>query len=1074
MKKSIICTWLLFGSISMSVMAADRPEWNNIEVLQVNREEPHATLMVYPDAKAAKKYDRTSSPWFQSLNGQWKFNWIRKPSDRPVDFFKPSFDVSGWGTIPVPSNWEMEGHGLKIYTNIKYPFKMDPPNAPTDWNPVGSYRREFEVSKDWNGREIYITFDGVQSAFYLWINGKKVGYSQGSRTPAEFNITPYLKPGKNVLAAEVYRWSDGSYLEDQDFWRLSGIYRDVYLWSTARSHIRDFSVVTDLDDQYKDAVLKVHAEVLNPAGPVEVQLLDPAGKEIGSAVAPGAPSVALEIPVKAPAKWSAESPILYMALITLKDAAGKTLEVIPQRVGFREAAIINSRFCINGVPVLIKGANRHEHHADTGHVVDRASMLRDIQLLKENNFNAVRTCHYPNMPMWYDLCDEYGILLWDEANIESHGVGYGPETLANQPEWKAAHLDRIQRMVGRDKNHASVITWSMGNEAGDGMNFAAGYQWLKENDRTRPVHYERAKSGENTDIINDMYAPSDKIRKYAESDAVKPYIICEYMHAMGNSNGGAKEYWDLFYEDNLAQGGFVWDWMDQGIRTPVPDEFRKNIGKGPVQKTFFAYGGFFEEPVGVYNDGNFCMNGLINAEQVPHPATYAMKYLQRNVHVAPIDLADGKVKIKNWFDHSALGDQVSGHWKIEANGKVVKDGTIKELDIAPHAEKTVSLGLPAIEPEAGVEYFLAVEFRAKKGYHPLVDIGHLLAWDQFKLPMEKEAVLASADGAVSCRESATAIVLSGKDFEVVFDKASGAMASYRANGNELIAAGGRPELSRAQNDNERRQKIKPVPELDVAGANAVLDKLAVEQVDGAVRVAVQKILPDVRAGFAAVYTVQPDGEVVVEAAFDFSEMPEFQRPPLRVGMEWQIPGAFGNIAWFGRGGETYAGRDFEPVGLFQGTVDGQWTDYSRPQENGNKTGVRWVTLTDKKGKGLLVAAEGAPLGIGARFYDQQTMRESDYGFQMERSDNIYLNIDAAQSGVGGINSWNAFPLEKYRLNGTTYSCTYRLLPISGKVDAALALRKAFVPSDITALAKPDAAKLPEIKVPQAQKKEKKQ
>lgn len=1057
---------LVFG-LGLMVQAVDRPEWNNLEVLQVNRELPHATMMVYPDAQSAMAYDRTTSPWFRSLNGEWKFNWVKKPGDRPLDFFKPDYDVSGWGTIPVPSNWEMEGHGLRIYTNVEYPFEKNPPNAPTEWNPVGSYRRDFEIPTDWKGRETHIVFDGVQSAFYLWVNGEKVGYSQGSRTPAEFNITPYLKPGKNTVAAEVYRWCDGSYLEDQDFWRLSGIYRDVYLWSTAKSHIRDFTVVTDLDDQYKDAVLKVGAELTHPARKVELELFDASGTSVGKATAKGGGSISINLPVAAPQKWTAETPHLYTALLTLKGWFGRTIEVVPQRVGFREAAIIDSRFCINGVPVLIKGTNRHEHHADTGHTIDRASMIRDIQLLKENNFNAVRTCHYPNLPMWYDLCDEYGIMLWDEANIESHGMGYGDACLAKQPEWKAAHLDRIQRMVGRDKNHASVITWSMGNEAGDGENFAACYQWIKQNDPTRPVHYERSKDdGPNTDIINNMYQPSDKIREYAENPAnTKPYIICEYMHAMGNSNGGAKEYWDLFCEDNLAQGGFVWDWMDQGIRQPVPAEFAGNAGKGPVKETFFAYGGWFEGPAGVRNDGNFCMNGLVDAEQVPHPGLFAMKYVQRYVHVMPVDLLAGTFTVRNWFDFTTLGDAVSGEWKIEANGKTIAQGKLPFLGVAPHAGQSLSLDLPSIVPEVGTEYFLTFEFRANPGCHPLVEAGHLLAWDQFKLPLAKAVAYEKSTGSVKAEETGTTITVRGKGFEVVFDKVGGAMRSFKAGGRNLIVAGGQPELSRALVDNERRQKPVPDPAWDNAGAHATTQSVAVEELDGAVRVSVRKTLPDVRGGFASVYTVYGSGEVAVEAAYDFAHTPGFMRPPLRVGMEWRVPTAFENIAWFGRGGETYADRNFEPVGLYHGTVDGQWTDYSRPQENGNKTDVRWVALTDGNGDGLLVSGEGGLLGIGARHYSRQTMFDSQYSFQMERSNDIFLNIDATQSGVGGINSWNATPLEPYRLNAKAYRYAYRMRPLSGDVWATLSNQAAFVASGIGTLAAPDSSTLPEIKAP---------
>jgi len=1027
--------YMLTVVLAILTGAACAVEWSDLNVLQINREQPHATMMVFSDAQSAvkAKTDRTQSPWFQSLNGEWKFNWVKKPEDRPVDFYQPDFDVSDWGTIPVPANWEIQGHGLPIYSNIPYPFKKDPPNAPTEWNPVGSYRRDFEVPKDWKNRETLITFDGVQSAFYLWINGRKVGYSQGSRTPAEFNITKYLKPGKNILAVEVYRWSDGSYLEDQDFWRLSGIYRDVYLWSTAKSHVRDFSIVTELDAQYQDATLKVSAEILNPTGSIEVVLVDPQSKLIGSTRAAASTNVTLNIAVKAPVKWSAENPVLYTALISLKNTSGKTIEVIPQRVGFRTVEIKNKRFCVNGVPVLIKGVNRHEHQADTGHTIDRASMIRDIQLLKENNFNTVRTCHYPDMPMWLDLCDEYGIMLWDEANIESHGMGYGKESLAKQPEWKAAHLDRIQRMVERDKNHASVITWSMGNEAGDGENFAACYQWIKASEPTRPVHYERAQNGHaNSDIVNNMYSTADQIRKYAEGNNEKPYIICEYMHAMSNSSGGAKEYWDVFYGDNLAQGGFVWDWMDQGLRTPVPEEFKKNIGQGPVKKTFFAYGGWFEDAAKVHHDGNFCMNGLISADQIPHPGAYAMKYLQRNIHVSAVDLNDGRVKIRNWFDFTPADEAVTGTWKVEANGKKIADGKVPADGIAPHTEKEVTLALPSINAEPDQEYFLTVEFRANKNYHPLVKEGHLLAWDQFKLPISKEAASGVSTKAVKLDQSRGRVMIIGEDFNVDFSKDNGTLASFKVNGRDLIAGGGNAEFSRAQVDNERRQKPKPNPAWDTAGAKAETESVSAVMDGKSARVTVVKTLPEVNGTFITVYTVSGDGAILVDAEYNLENTPEKMLPPLRIGMEWVVPGAFDTITWFGRGGETYADRNFEPIGLFSGSVDEQWTDYSRPQANGNKTDVRHVSLTDKAGNGLLVSSVDQPLQVAARHYSTDTMRNSDYSFQMERSSDIFLNVDAAQCGVGGINSWGSIPLKPYRLTEKKYSYSYRMQAVNAQ------------------------------------------
>ena len=827
---------------------------------------------------------------------------------------------------------------------------------------------------------------------------------------------------------------------------------------------------TDLDEQYRDAVLKVEAEVRNPVGEVEVVLLTSSGNEVGRSTVSAAEAVTLEIPVKNPKKWTAETPSLYTAVITLTDADDNSIEVIPQRIGFREVEIINSRFCLNGVPVLIKGVNRHEHDADTGHVVGREAMLRDIQLLKENNFNAVRTSHYPNMPMWYDLCDEYGIMVWDEANIESHGVGYKEECLAKQPEWEAAHLDRVQRVVERDKNHASVITWSMGNEAGDGANFGSCYAWIKANDSTRPVHYEctekkDVESTGNTDIVNQMYHPSDEIAKYVKGNNPKPYIICEYMHAMGNSNGGADAYWDLFYEDNRAQGGFVWDWMDQGLRTPVPEEYSRNVGRGPGKDTFFAYGGYFEDPAGVAHDGNFCMNGLIDADQNPKPGTFAMKYLQRNVHVDAVDLLQGQFRIRNWFDFSTLDEVVEGTWRIDADGKKVAGGKLRQLDLAPHSAKVVSLDWSDKISGKGEDLQLIFEFNAQKEYHPLVKKGHLLAWDQFTLPIGTPTKLQAPKGSLNVADADGTITIAGDAFTVVFDKADGSVSSMDYKGRKLIVGGGHPELSRAQTDNERRQRVKPFAGLDEVAEEAIVESIQVVENDSIAKVTVRKILPSVRGGMATVYTVFPSGEVAVESSYDFSHTPKFVMPPLRVGMEWQLNGALQHMKWYGRGGETYMDRAFDPIGLYAGTVDEQWVDYPRPQENGNKTDVRWCAMTDRKGDGLLIVAEGDALGLGARNYSVQTIRDSEYSFEMKRSDVIYLNVDAGQSGVGGINSWAAAPLEKHRLNEKIYSYTYRLIPFSGNVHKTLSKRAPLTLNDTQKLAKPDAGKLTKIEAP---------
>jgi len=646
-KKNKNFIFLVLVFISTISISLGQNDWSNVAVIQQGVEKPHATFFTYPSIDKAKTYDRNQTPWFQLLNGDWKFNWVSKPANRPKDFYKKEFNDSNWKTIPVPSNWQRQGYGKPLYTNVNYPFPKNAPNIPAEDNPVGSYRRYFEISKNWKNRQ-------VKSAYYVWVNGKKVGYSQGSRTPVEYDITKYIKPGKNLVAVEVYRWCDGSYLEDQDFWRLSGIFRDVYITSRASNYIHDFHIQTDLDDSFTHASLKMDAEVVNLNGTVEFDLLDAKGKNIFHNTSKGN----FETQIKRPKKWSAESPYLYLGLLTLKNSSGEIVEVIPQRIGFRTSKIKGNVYFLNGKPIKFKGVNRHEHHPVTGQVLERKDMIRDIELFKKFNINAVRTSHYPNTPEWYDLCDEYGIYIIDEANIESHAYTNKPgNKLANLPEWYQSHLNRIQRMVARDKNHASVVLWSMGNEAGSGENFLKALDWIHKNEPSRPVHYEGG-SHKVGDFSSRMYGKEDWMGAIS-----KPSILCEYSHAMGNSNGNLKEYWhnNIYTHPNHA-GGFIWDWMDQGLIEKVPEQFNHNIGKGPVKETFFAYGGWHKQKY--HNDNNFCMNGLIAADWTPHPGLDALKWVYRNIHVTNFDYEKGLVDIRNWFDFSNIEDIATGTWDI--------------------------------------------------------------------------------------------------------------------------------------------------------------------------------------------------------------------------------------------------------------------------------------------------------------------------------------------------------------------------------------------------------------------------
>ena len=1012
-QKSFAVGFLFLLSCSFS---SAEEKWNSLSVLQENRENPHATMTTYPNEQSALKFDRAETPWFQLLNGDWKFNWVAKPKDQTNGFHQSNFDDSAWDLITVPSNWQREGYGLPLYTNAIYPFPKKAPKVPTNNNPVGSYRRWFTLPTDWTDRKTFLTFDGVSSAFNLWINGDYIGYSQGSRTPAEFDITDHLKPGKNLVAVEVFRWSDGSYLEDQDFWRFAGIFRDVYLTSRDSSFIRDFTVMAEMDGSFA-----VEADIVGD-GKLTVTLLDADGKEVSSKT---------KDKIRGVRKWSAEDPYLYTALITLKGSSGELIESIPWKVGFRTSEIKGGVYFLNGVPIKFKGVNRHEHHPITGQVVDRESMLRDIKMFKENNINAVRTSHYPNVPEWYQLCDEHGIYVVDEANIESHGYGnHKKNKLANDPAWEEAHLDRVRRMVERDKNHASVVVWSLGNEAGSGANFVNATDWIHENDPSRPVHYEGGDKSVG-DFASRMYAGEAWIAR-----GKRPSILCEYTHAMGNSNGNLKEYWDdNIYKNEKHAGGFVWDWMDQGLTEDVPEEFKKNIGKGPVKETFFAYGSWW--PLPWHHQGNngrnFCMNGLIGADWTPHPGLYAIKHVYRNVHVEPVDVSSGTFKIKNWYDFSLINDLVEGEWILEGNGKEIARGVLEDLDIEPRSEKRVRITLPKFKPQPGVEYFVTLRFTAKESFSSLVDDSHVLAIEQFKLPAWKEPASVDAlsfdQPKVATRGDTT--IVHGDGFAIGFDLSTGAMTKYRYQGKDLLKRGPQLDLWRAFTDNDeipiRRGGYGKDWRDAVANQKSV--DVDIEKLKAAVQVTASYELPTVNSSYQITYTVLGNGVVQVNVALDIAAK-EKQKLPHRIGTELLVAGGYENIHWFGRGpSPTYSDRDYERVGLFNSTVDEEWIDYSRPQENGNKVGVRWVALTNDNGEGLLVTANGSPLSVGAKHYSKETMEASKYSFQMERSEDIYLNIDAKQLGVGGNNSWGKTALKKYLLTEKKPSFSYHIHPL---------------------------------------------
>ncbi len=1043
--------------LSAPLWPQSRPEWDDVAVYKVNVEPPHATMMVYPNAALAAAGDRTRSPWFRSLNGDWKFRCSPNPAARPADFYRADFNDAAWGAIPVPSNYQLHGCDIPIYTNIPYPFPMDPdgpPVVPKDVNSVGSYRTTFTLPEGWAGRQTFLHFDGVDSAFYLWVNGQKVGYNEDSRTDAEFNITKYVKPGRNLIAVEVYRYSDGAYLEDQDMFRLSGIYRDVYLWSTAVQHIRDFEVVTDLDAAYRDATLRVRAEVANyqgaPArGQVTLELLDAAGKSV---VPPqtqaAAAGVTFAVAVPNPSKWTAETPSLYQLLLTLRDDSGATLEVIPAKVGFRKVEIRDARLLINGQPILLKGVNRHEHSPDTGHYVSRELMIRDIELMKRFNVNAVRTSHYPNAPEWYELCDRYGLYLIDEGNIESHGYGNDPKNrLANDPAWGPLHLDRVQRMVERDKNHPSVIIWSLGNESGDGPNMTAVYKWTKQRDPSRPFHYEGSShtGGPNSDFNSWMYPTPERAAALASKRPDQPLLLVEYTHAMGNSNGGLREYWDLLYSGINAAGAFVWDWVDQGLRQPVPAAYRTASGK----ETFLAYGGWWEDRAGLFNDNSFCQNGLVGADRDPHGGLWAIKYVYRNLHAAAVELAAGRIRVKNWFDFVNPRDLAEGRWEVKAGGRTVAQGALPALDIPPHQQREYTLALPSITPEPGVEYWLNLSFVLKNDT-AWAKRGHEIAWDQFKLPFAsgRPSLNTASMPPLTLSDQGNRVRLSGPDFAVVFDKTFGTLSEYWFRGERLLERGPLPDFWRAMTENDigawrsaqSRLARDPSQDLTVwraAGASWSPREAAVQRLDErSARVTFRGELAAVGATCQIAYTIYGSGDVIVEVSYQPGSAPRAMMP--RFGAELILAPGYDRIAWYGRGpAPTYIDRDFERVGVYESTVGREWNEYAKPQENGNKVDVRWVALTNAQGRGLLAA--GAPvLGVSAYHYSKDDIEAADYSFKLVPRPQVYLNLDLKQMGVGGVDSWsqNAFPLAAYRIpSGQPYSYRFRLSPIAGDFEA---------------------------------------
>jgi beta-galactosidase/beta-glucuronidase len=1026
-----------------------QPDWQNPAVLAWQRQPAHASLLPYADAASALTGERSASPYFKLLNGHWQFYYAATPLELPEGFFAENYPqgANDWESIPVPSNWQMLGYGRPNYTNVAYPYPVDPPHVPQE-NPVGLYRHTFQLPADWDGKQVLLAFEGVDSAFYVWVNGQRIGYSQGAHLPSEFNITSYLHGGQNNLAVQVFQWSDGSYLEDQDMWRLSGIFRDVYLVAVPGVHLRDVRIRSLLDDRYTDGKLDLHLLVRNYGAAatdghkLTAQLLDAAGRLVfeGCAgesftVGPGA-EIALDLatPLKAVHKWSAEEPYLYSLLLTLLTVDGKVLEVQPFRVGFRRSEVRNGVFLFNGAPIKLQGVNRHETHPDLGHAVSYESMVQDITLMKQNNINTVRTSHYTNDPRWLDLCDRYGLYVMDEADLECHGFGLTGDIdwLSNNKDWEAAYVDRAERMVERDKNHASVTFWSLGNESGYGANHDAMAAWIRQADPTRLIHYEGAREAALVDIVSVMYPKVEYLETQGKrTDDGRPFFMCEYGHAMGNGPGNLKEYWEVIRAYPRLMGGCVWEWVDHSIRQYTEDG-----------EEWFAYGGDFGD---MPNDGDFCVDGLNFPDRMPYPGLIEYKKILEPVLTEAVDLKTGQLKITNRYAFISLA-HLDGNWKVLRDGVVVQQGRLPRLE-APAGEAmlvTLPYRLPPAGSAEAADYWLDLTYRLGED-RLWAGRGHVLATAQFELPAPQKPVQSFKPAGLprlEVEQDGRAIHLHGEDFHLVFDTFYGTPGSWEYQGAQLLTGGPQLNLWRAPTDND----IHIAKEWVAAGLDRLQARLErvelVRKLPQAAQIEVDTMLacysrlPAFRASYH--YTIFGSGDMLIDTHLTpLSKLPNLAR----VGLQMRLPGALDRFTWYGRGPhENYVDRkESALVGVYSGTVQEQYVPYIFPQENGNKSDVRWATLTDAQGLGLLVV--GMPLlNVGASHYSTENLTSAGHTFDLEELDETILSLDYRQCGLGS-NSCGPGPLQKYLIEPVEISFSLRLRPFSANAHSAMRLSR---------------------------------
>lgn len=1020
---------------ALGTISGQQNEWQDSRVNQVNRLPMHADFFAFESVRAATA-DKAHSDRFLSLNGNWKFNWVRNSDQRPMDFYNLSFNDLGWGDMPVPGLWELNGYGDPVYLNIGYAwrhqFKNNPPEVPVAENHVGSYRRTIRIPQEWKNRQVIAHFGSVTSNMYLWVNGKYVGYSEDSKLEAEFDLTPYIVPGENLIAFQAFRWCDGTYLEDQDFFRLSGVGRDCYLYSREKMHIEDINVNALLADNLTSGTLDIKACFPKQAKGclLEVKLLNKAGTEVAcKEMKVSGSEEKFSMNVGDVALWSAEVPNLYDVTATLKSPDGGMIETIPIQVGFRRVEIKDGQLLVNGQPVLIKGVNRHEMDPDYGYYVSQERMLQDIRIMKENNINGVRTCHYPNDARWYQLCDQYGLYVVAEANIESHGMGYKNKTLAKNPAYADAHMERNERNVKRSINHPSVIIWSLGNEAGNGANFEACYQWVKQYDKTRPVQYEQAIGSNNTDITCPMYWSYKDCENYLKKSPTKPLIQCEYAHAMGNSMGGFKEYWEMIRKYPMFQGGFIWDFVDQSLHK-----------KGKNGVDIYGYGGDWN-PYDA-SDDNFCDNGLISPDRRPNPHMGEVCYYYQSIWTTLAGDSKNTIEVYNENFFRDLSNYAL-YWSIIVDGKPVSQGMISDLIAAPQQRIRINLPYSAAElPERG-ELLLNVEYRLKSS-DGLLSAGHVVARSQLSLreySFDKPRVdVQMVDrftpaGEVSVRDNDIHyLIVEGENVRLDFNRKTGYMTRYEVDGRRLLEKGAslRPNFWRAPTDNEFRNKTHIEQQV---WKNPVINlkSLNHEFVDGLIKVNAMYDMPEVKSTLTITYTVNNVGEILVEQSMKTT--PEAKVPGMfRFGMRMEMPEDFDHIDYYGRGpGENYVDRKSAAfIGQYSQSVEEQFYPYIRPQENGAKSDLRWWHQCDKGGWGLTLTSQ-TPFYASALWYTQESLDEGlvpvqRHSPEVEKQDFVTLCIDQVQYGLGCVTSWRHKPLPEYWIPYADYTFCFKMSP----------------------------------------------